>query len=51
VDVLLRTKLPVKSAREWTGPRDLTLTAATGETTLKVRVHPGDMQVIGLVTR
>jgi hypothetical protein len=49
VDVVIRTKLPVKSAKEWTGPRDLPLTPGANETTQKVRVHPGDVQVIGLV--
>ncbi len=51
VDVVLRTKLPVKGAKEWTGPRDLTPTAGANGATVSVRVHPGDVQVIGLVTR
>ncbi len=51
VDVVIRTKLPVKSAKEWTGPRDLALAADAQGATVKVRVHPGDVQVIGLVTK
>src|SRR5207237_1368639 len=51
VDVVMATKLPLKSAKEWTGPRDLTLTPGANETTVSVRVHPGDVQVIGLVTK
>jgi hypothetical protein len=51
VDVVIQTKLPVKSAKEWTGPRDLTPKAGANETTLSVRVQPGDVQVIGLVTK
>ncbi len=52
VDLFLRTKLAVKSAKEWTDPRALTPTAgANGTTTIAVRVHPGDVQVIGIVTK
>ena len=50
VDVVVQTKLPVKSVKEYTGPRDLTPTPGVNETTLAIRVHPGDVQVIGLVT-
>ena len=50
VEVAVQTKLPVKSAREFTGPRDLAPTTANGTTTIRVTVHPGDVQVIGLVT-
>lgn len=46
VDVLVRTKLPVKSAKEYTEPRDLKWENGG----VKVRVHPGDVQVVGLVT-
>jgi hypothetical protein len=49
VDVVVRTKLPVKSAKEYTVPRDLP-TAKTGDATeVPVRVHPGDVQVVYLV--
>jgi len=51
VDVVIQTKLPLKSAKEWTASRDLTLPAGGGETKLTVRVHPGDVQVIGLVAK
>ena len=51
VDVVVRTALPVKAAKEWTGPRDLALAADAKGTTVTVRVHPGDVQVIGLVTK
>ncbi len=44
-DVVLKATLPVKSAKEWTGPRDLTVT--NGE--VRVRVPAGDVQVIGFV--
>jgi hypothetical protein len=48
VDVVIRTKQPAKSAKEWTGPRDLTVEKNDA---IGVRVHPGDVQVIGLVTK
>lgn len=51
VDVLLRTSTPVKAAKEYTEPRDLTLTATSSGSELRLRVHPGDVQVVGLVTR
>jgi hypothetical protein len=51
VDVVLRTKLSVKSAKEYTQPRDLTPQAANGVTEVALRVHPGDVQVVGLVGR
>jgi len=46
VDVLVRTKLPVRSAKEFTEPRDLKWEHGG----VKVRVQPGDVQVVGLVT-
>jgi len=50
VDVVVRTRLPVSSAKEYTGPRDLTA-AKTGDAfEVPVRVHPGDVQVVYLVT-
>src|SRR5262249_8349334 len=51
VDVVLRTKLAVKSAKEFTQPRDLTAADAQGTREIHVRVHPGDVQVVGLVTQ
>jgi hypothetical protein len=47
VDVVVKTSLPVKSAKEYTGPRDVKF--ESGQAT--VRVHPGDVQVVGLVTQ
>jgi hypothetical protein len=44
VEVLITSKLPVKSAKEWTDPRDLKWENGG----VKVRVHPGDVQVVGL---
>ena len=47
VDVVVRSSLPVRSATEYTEPRDLAL--ANGE--VRVTVHPGDVQVVYLVTQ
>ena len=44
VDVELRTTLPVVSAKEWTGPNDLTMQKSGPQSTIRVRVHPGDVQ-------
>jgi hypothetical protein len=49
VDVVVRTALPVKSAKEVTQPRDLTPVKANDGAELRVRVYPGDVQVISLV--
>jgi hypothetical protein len=49
VDVVVRTALPVKSAKEVTQPRDLTPAKGKDGTGVRVRVHPGDVQVIYLV--
>jgi len=46
-DVTLRTNLPLRAVREYTQPRELTLNK--GEVT--VRVLPGEVQVVGFVTR
>jgi hypothetical protein len=51
VDVVVRTELPVHTAREQTGPRDLAVTKAGGAAAVKVRVHPGDLQVVALTVR
>jgi hypothetical protein len=48
VDVEVRSRLPLKSAKEMTEPRDLTLTGGKDGATVSVRVHPGDVQVIRL---
>ncbi len=51
VDVVVRTALPVTSAKEWTEPRDPTPTQGRDGTEVRLRVHPGDVQVVGLVTK
>src|SRR5438552_9242052 len=51
VDVVLRTKLPLKSAKEYTQPRDLTVTKTENIQEIRVRIHPGDVQVVGLTTQ
>lgn len=48
VDVVIRPKAPPKSVKEWTSPRDLT---PEPNGTVRVRVHPGDVQVVGLVAK
>ncbi|MBI3406842.1 MAG: hypothetical protein HY040_00615 [Planctomycetes bacterium] len=45
-DVVLRTKLPIKSAKEWTEPRDLALQNQGEWREIRIRVHPGDVQVV-----
>jgi hypothetical protein len=47
VDVVIRSAGPVKSAREYTEPRELKIEANQ----VAIRVHPGDVQVIGFVTK
>jgi len=49
VDVVIRAKEPVKTAHEWTTPRDLA--PEPDGMSYRIRVHPGDVQVIGLVTK
>jgi len=51
VDVVLKTKLPVKSAKEWTQPRDLKIEKRDGQKEVSIRVPPGDVQVVTLVTQ
>jgi hypothetical protein len=48
-DVTVRTRLPVKSAKEYTGPRDLKVTREGDVASVRVRVHPGDVQVVYMV--
>ena len=50
IDVVLRTKLPIRSAKEYTQPRDLTITKTESGQETRLRVHPGDVQVVGLRT-
>lgn len=47
VDVVLRTKAPAQSVTEYTAPRALTPQGNE----VRVRVHPGDVQVIGFTMR
>jgi hypothetical protein len=51
VDVVVRTKLNVASAKEYTEPRDLTVKKGATGTEVRLRVHPGDVQVITLATK
>ena len=52
VDVLLRTALPVQAVKEYTGPRDLTAEKGKdGATEVRVRVQPGDVQVVGFTMK
>jgi hypothetical protein len=51
VDVVLRTKLNVTSAKEYTEPRDLVAEKGPNGAEVKVRVHPGDVQVVYLVAK
>ena len=51
VDVVLRTGLKVRAAREYTQPRDLKFEMKSGQGEIAVRVHPGDVQVVGLIER
>jgi hypothetical protein len=49
-DVVLRTALPVKTAREFTGPRDLAIQRDAAGTEVRLRVPVGDVQVVLLKT-
>jgi len=51
VDVTLRTTLPLQAVREYTQPRELPVTANGPARQVTVRVHPGDVQVVGFVTK
>ena len=46
-DVVLHTTLPLKSVKEFTQPHDL---AMNKEGEVRVRVHPGDVQVVYFTT-
>jgi hypothetical protein len=50
VDVVVRTALPVKSAKEHTERRELMLVPGKDGTEVRLRIHPGDVQVVHLVT-
>ncbi len=47
VDVILKSKFAAKAATEWTSGRAMELR----DDTVRVRVHPGDVQVIGFRTK
>jgi hypothetical protein len=47
-DVVLRTKLPVKAAREYSGPRDLELQRTKDAAEVRLRVPVGDVQIVYL---
>jgi hypothetical protein len=51
VDVIVRSSAPVKAAKEYTGSTELSLSEVAGGSEVRVTVHPGDVQVITLVTR
>jgi hypothetical protein len=52
VDVRLRTRLKVAPmAREYTGPRGLEVKEGKKGAEVTIRVHPGDVQVVGLMVR
>jgi hypothetical protein len=47
-DVVLRTALPIQSAREYTGPRDLAVQRTKTGAEVRLRVPVGDVQVVSL---
>lgn len=47
-DVVLRTAMPMQEAREFTEPRALTIQRQEGTAEIRIRVHPGDVQVVGV---
>ncbi len=51
VEIVVRSALPIRVAKELTGPRELTFAKLGDTTEIRVTVHPGDVQVVGLVTR
>lgn len=51
VDVVVRTRLTVASAKEYTEPRDLAVEKGARGAEVRVRVHPGDVQVVYLVAK
>jgi len=50
-DVVVTTRLPVESAKELTGPRELKATKTGERTVIPLRIHPGDVQVISITTK
>lgn len=50
-DIIVRTALPVRKATEYTEPRELAVTKEKDGSTVRVRVHPGDVQVVYFTVR
>jgi hypothetical protein len=48
VDAIISTRLNLKSAKEQTGPEDLKITRGKVGQEVRIRVHPGDVQVAAL---
>jgi hypothetical protein len=48
VDLELVTRLPLGAARELTQPRALAVTRSDGQARVRLRVEPGDLQVVSL---
>src|SRR5207247_5994775 len=51
VDVLLRMSPDARSAREYTQPRDLPIRSGKDRREVQLRVHPGDVQAVGVVLK
>lgn len=51
VDVVVRTRLPVTAAKEQTEPRDLAVVRGKDAAEVRIRVHPGDLQVVDLTAK
>jgi hypothetical protein len=51
VDVIVRSVAPLKQVKEYTGPHELSPVEVDGGSEVRLTVHPGDVQVIGLVKR
>ncbi len=50
VELDIQTSLPVKSAREYTQPRELKIEKSGGNASVKIKVEPGDVQVVYFTT-
>jgi hypothetical protein len=48
VDVVLQTEMAVKAVKEYTQPRELKAAKTKRGMEVRLRVHPGDVQVVGL---
>jgi hypothetical protein len=51
VDAIIRTRLKIKSVREQTGPKELKAVSGKEWTEVRIRVHPGDVQVVSLLVK